>query len=127
MTFRFLVICAIFHAVWTILVTVFSKIMPIFIISMSEIGTPPILRQFYVTSIFGHLCHFSCHLDQFGDSFSKIMSIFIISMFEIGTTPILRQFYITSTFGHLCHFMCHLDQFGDSIFKNHVHIHNKHV
>ena len=59
--------------------------------------------------------------------FSKIMSMFIISMFEIGTTPILRQFYVTSTFVHLCHFMCHLDHFGDSIFKNHVHIRNKHV
>ena len=122
-----LVICATFNAVWTILVTMFSKIMSIFIISVSEIGTAPILRQFYVSSIFGHLCHFWCHLDQFRDKIFKIMSMFIISMFEIGSVPTLRQFYETQIFCHLCHFLCHLDQFGDSIFKNHVHIRNQHV
>ena len=67
MEFQFLVNCATFRAVWTTLVTVFSKIMSIFIISMLEIGTMPILRRFYVTSIFCHLCHFLCHLDQFRD------------------------------------------------------------
>ena len=127
MTFKFLVICATFHAIWTTLVTVFSKIVSIFIISMFEIGTTPILRQFYVTSIFVHLCHFMCHSDQFGDSIFKIMSIFVISMFEIGPVPILRQFYVTSIFGHLCHFLCHLDQFRDKILKNHAHIRNQHV
>ena len=67
MKFDSLVITATLCAIWTTLVTVFSKIMSIFIISMSEIGTAPILRQFYVKSIFGHLCHFLCHLDQFSD------------------------------------------------------------
>ena len=107
--------------------TVFSKIMSIFVISMFEIGPVPILRQFYVTSIFGHLCHFLCHLDQFRDKILKNHAHIRNQHFEIRSVPILRQFYVTSIFGHLCHFLCHLDQFGDSIFKNHVHIRNQHI
>ena len=71
MKFEFLVICATFRAVWTTLVTVFSKIKSISIISMFDIGTAPLLRQFYVTSFFGHLCHLMYHLDQFGDGLFK--------------------------------------------------------
>ena len=51
--------------------TVFKKIMSIFVISMFEIGSVPTLRQFYATSIVGHLCHFMCHLDHFGDKIFK--------------------------------------------------------
>ena len=127
MEFQFLVICATFRAVWTTLATVFYKIMSLFIISMFEIATTPILRQFYVTEMFDHLCHFSAIWTNLVTEFSKIMFIFVISMFEIVSTPILSRFYAASIFGDLCHFMCHLDQFGDSIFKNHVHFRNQHV
>ena len=71
MKFQFLVICATFRAVKTTLVTVFSKIKFLFVISMFEIVSIPILRRFYATSIFRHLCHIMCHLDQFGDSIFK--------------------------------------------------------
>ena len=68
MQFASLVITAISCATWTTLVTVFSKFMLIFVISMIEIGFIPILRQFYGIPIFGQLFHFSCCLDHFGDS-----------------------------------------------------------
>ena len=68
MVFQFLVICATFHAVWTTLATVYSKIMSIFVISIFEIGSVPTLRQFYETKIFGHLCHF---LYEVGDKIFK--------------------------------------------------------
>ena len=71
MKFEFLVICATFRAVWITLVTVFSKIKSISIISMFDIGTAPLLTQSYVTSFFGHLCHFLCYLDQFADKIFK--------------------------------------------------------
>ena len=71
MKYESLVICATLCAIWTNLVTVFSKIMSIFVISMFEIGSVPTLIQSYETKIFGHLCHFLCHLDQFGDKIFK--------------------------------------------------------
>ena len=71
MQHQFLVICATLCAIWTNLVTVFLKIMSIFVISMFEIGSVPTLRQFYVTSMFGHLYHFLCHLYQIGDKIFK--------------------------------------------------------
>ena len=51
--------------------TVSSKTMSIFVISIFEIGSVPTLRQFYETSFFGHLCHFLCHLHQFRDKILK--------------------------------------------------------
>ena len=71
MQHQFVVICATLCAIWTNFVTVSSKIMSIFITSMFEIVSIPILRRFYATSICSHLCHFMCHLDQFGDNVFK--------------------------------------------------------
>ena len=71
MQFNSLVITATLCGICTTLVTVFSKFLLIFVISMIEIGFIPILRQFYGIPIFAHLCHFSCSLDHFGDKIFK--------------------------------------------------------
>ena len=75
---------------------------------------------------FGHLLHFSCHLDHCCEIIYRIHSTFVTSMFQLGHVPILRQFYAIWFFGHYCHFVRHLDHFGDSIFKIHAHIRNQH-
>ena len=55
--------------IWTTLAT--SNTMSIFVISLFELGSIPILRVIYEVPIFGHLCHFLCHCDQFGDKIFK--------------------------------------------------------
>ena len=61
------------------------------IISIFENCLVPILRQIYASSIYGHLCHFVCHLDQLSDNIFKFMFILEIGMFEIGSLSILRH------------------------------------
>ena len=71
MQHQFIVICATSCVIWTNLATISSNVMSIFVISMFEIVSIPNLRRFYPTSICSHLCHFMCHLDQFGDNIFK--------------------------------------------------------
>ena len=127
MQFESLVISATLCASLTILGIAFSKFMLIFVISIFEIGSAAILRQFYVTSIFGNLCHFMCHLDQFCDIIFKnhvhIRNQHIWNRLCTDFETILCNI----SFGHLCHFLCHLDQYGDEIFKSRVYIRNQHV
>ena len=127
MQFQYLVICATFCAIWTTLVTIFSKSSSIIITSTFEIGFAPTLRQFCAISIFGHLCHFCAIWTTLVTAFSKSLSMFIMSTLEVGFAPILRQFRAISIVCHLCQFLSHLDHFSDNIFKIFVHIHSQHI
>ena len=95
MQFDSLVITATLCAIWTTLVTVFSKFLLIFVISMIEVSFIPILRQFYGIPILVICATLRAVWTTLATVFSKIMSLFIISMFEIGITAILRQLYVT--------------------------------
>ena len=127
MQFQYLVICATFCAIWTTLVTTFSKSLSMFIMSTLEVGFAPILRQFRAISIVCHLCQFLSHLDHFSDN---IFKIFV----HIHNQHIRNRFY-TKFEIILCNFniwsfvplLCHLDNFSDNIFKIFVHIHNQHI